>query len=136
MNNNLGIGKRLKKLRLSIKKTLDEESKIFNVSLNTVYRWEHDLCIPRKSVLMKIAAFYNVSYEWILNGNTGENTKEVCAKCKDYIPDNENIEKSTDQIILNMIKKLSVRNKYKIIGYIELMCLENNEYPDSTDGAE
>ena len=121
------IGKRLKKLRLSIKKTLDEESRIFNVSLNTVYRWEHDLCIPRKSVLMKIADYYNVSYEWLLNGDRNEYMIGKRSKYDDFISDNE---KNTEHIILNMIKKLSIRKKYKLIGYIELMCIEEDESPD------
>ena len=117
------VGERLKQLRLSVKKTLEETSKIFEVSLNSVYRWEHDLCIPRKPVLMKIATFYNVPYEWILNGDRNEYAAETNGKFDDYIPD---AERSTEQMILNMIRKLSVSNKYKIIGYIERMCLEED----------
>jgi len=64
----MNIGERINKLRIANKRTLKEESEIFNVSLNTVYRWEHNLCIPRKSALMRIAEFYNVSVEWILHG--------------------------------------------------------------------
>lgn len=130
------IGERLKKLRLSVKKTLDEQSQVFNVALNTVYRWEHNLCIPRKSVLRKIAAYYNVPFEWILNGsasgnryddisaNGSENAEEESSKCDDCIL---NPEKNTDQIILRMLRKLPDKKKYKIIGYIERMCLEGDE---------
>ena len=122
MNNSLG--KRLKKLRLSVKKTLEEEGKIFNVSLNTVYRWEHDLCVPRKSILMKIAVFYNVSYDWLVNGNIPENKGNILSKCDNCIL---NPETSAEQLILTMLKKLPVNDKYKIIGYIERMCEEEKE---------
>ena len=122
------IGKRLKKLRLSIKKTLDEQSKIFNVSLNTVYRWEHDLCGPRKSTLEKIAAFYNIPIEWLING--GESGNIDIASDADTDDNNKcdgcilNPDKNIDQEILMMLKKFSNNNKYKIIGYIERMYLE------------
>ena len=118
------IGERLKRLRLMTKKTLDEESKIFGVSLNSVYRWEHNLCVPRKSITMKIASYYNVPVEWILNGDgilNGKNGEEK-NKCDDCIL---NPERNTEQKILKMIKKLSNNDKYKIIGYIEHMLLEN-----------
>jgi len=115
------IGERLKKLRLSTKKTLNEESKIFNVSLNTVYRWEHDLCIPRKSTLRKFADFYNVPIEWILNGDGNITVDIDNNKCDDCIL---NPDKNIDQKILMMLGKLSNNSKYKIIGYIERMYLE------------
>jgi len=133
-------GTRLKKLRLNARKTLDDQSKLFNVSLNSVYRWEHDLCVPRKSVLRRIANFYNVPFEWILNGegtgvkilasdeengeNTGSENKEEENRCEGCIL---NPERNTEQKILKMIRKLPNNNKYKIIGYIERMCLEGDE---------
>ena len=118
----MSIGERLKKLRVGMKKTLKEESETFGVSLNSVYRWEHDLCIPRHSVVKKIATFYGVSYEWLLTGNE-----------KKEIAESENIvavsEKSIEQKILKMLSKLSENSKYNIIGYIERMYMEekNNE---------
>ena len=113
----MSVGERLKKLRLNTKKTLKEESEIFDISLNSIYRWEHDLCVPRKSVLKKIAEFYGVPFEWLLNGGG----KEENLKCDSCILNPEN---NTEQKILKMIKKLSENNKYKILGYIERMSVE------------
>ncbi|MCL1858841.1 MAG: helix-turn-helix domain-containing protein [Oscillospiraceae bacterium] len=103
------VGERLKKLRLSVKKTLDEESGIFNVSLNTVYRWEHDLCVPRKTALKKIAVFYNTSIEWILNGDINDDIKYK-NKCDTCIL---NPDRNIDREILIMLKKLSDNYKCK-----------------------
>ncbi|MCL2814183.1 MAG: helix-turn-helix transcriptional regulator [Oscillospiraceae bacterium] len=113
----MNTGERLKKLRLSLKKTLKEQSEIFNVSLNSVYRWEHDLCSPRNTVLKKIAAFYGVSYEWLI---TGDEKKENL-KCENCLLATD---KSIEQKILRMIGKLSENSKYNIIGYIERICVE------------
>lgn len=113
----MSTGERLKKLRLSLKKTLKDQSEIFNVSLNSVYRWEHDLCAPRSMVLKKIAAFYGVSYEWLLTGSE----KKENLKCENCILESE---KGIEQKILRMISKLSENSKYNIIGYIERICVE------------
>ena len=122
------IGTRLKKLRLSMKKTLAEESKNFNVCLNTVYRWEHDLCVPKKSTLIKIASYYDVPLEWLLYGNENETNRISMAeednKCDGCIL---NPERNTEQKILKMLRKLSNNSKYKIIGYIERMCIEHDD---------
>jgi transcriptional regulator with XRE-family HTH domain len=113
----MSTGERLKRLRLSLKKTLKEQSEIFNVSLNSVYRWEHDLCAPRSVILKKIAAFYGVSYEWLLTGND----KKETLKCDSCIL---GADKAIEQKIIRMLNKLSENNKYNIIGYIERICVE------------
>ena len=77
----MSIGDKLKKMRFNSKKTLKEISEVFGVSLNTVYRWEHDLCLPQKSTLKKIIKFYDVPYEWLFNANEGLETN----KCDDCI---------------------------------------------------
>lgn len=116
----MNISERLRKLRLKTKKTLKEVSKILNVSLNTVYRWEHDLSIPRKSALRKIAEYYDVPFEWLIHGSAGvENSKY---NIYTLIPDSD-----TEERILKMIKNLPERSKYRILGYIERMCVESDE---------
>jgi len=101
-----------------MKKTLKEESEIFNVSLNTIYRWEHDLSTPRKPVLLKIAAFYDVTLSWLINGDLME---EKSSKCSGAALDSGmNIE----QKIVKMLGNLSDNCKYKVLGYIERMCIE------------
>jgi len=116
----MSIGEKLKKLRQNSKKTLKEASEVFEVSLNSVYRWEHDLCAPKKSVLKKIAEYYDVTYEWLMSVSMAEET----TKCDDCIL---NPERSTEQKILKMLKKLSASSKYKILGYIERMCVETED---------
>ena len=115
----MSVGERLKSLRLNMKRTLQEQSELLNVSLNSVYRWEHDLTIPRKPVLKKIAAYYDVPLEWLIHGSASE---EYDGKCDGCIL---NPDKNTEQKILKMLRKLSESSKYKILGYIERMCVED-----------
>jgi len=115
----MSIGGKLKNLRLKMKKTLKDESEIFDVSINTVYRWEHGLTIPRKSSLKKIAAYYNVSMDWLLDDSGAENTK-----CDGRI-NTEESQNIAEQLLLRMFRKLSDNKKYKILGYIERICVED-----------
>ena len=114
------VGEKLKDLRMKAKKTLKEESEIFNISINTVYRWEHNLTTPRKSILKKIADFYKVSFKWLIY----EGTEEEKNKCKGCTLHPENY---AEQQLLYMFKKLSENNKYKILGYVERIYVENNQ---------
>ena len=119
------IGERLKSLRLNAKKTLQEQSEIFNVALNTVYRWEHNLVMPRKPVLKAIAAYYGVPLDWL---TSGEIDKEPinCKNCINCVNCLLNPENNIERKILNILKKLPDNKKYKILGYIERMCIEEN----------
>ena len=114
----MSIGSKLKKLRLQMKNTLKEQSEIFNVSINSIYRWEHDLAVPRKSALKKMAGFYDVPLEWLLSEiSVQENTKcDVCIL---------NPESNAERLLLKMFRKLSDNLKYKILGYIERVCVED-----------
>ena len=115
----MNMGERLKKLRLNMKKTLKEESEILSVSLNTIYRWEHDLCVPRKSALKKIAEYYGVPFDWLLHGGVEDgNGYADCDVC--ILSAEQNVERE----ILRLLKQLSSNNKYKVLGYIQCMCTE------------
>jgi len=111
----MNLGEKLKNLRLSAKNTLKEQSKTLGVSLNSVYRWEHGLAVPRKSMLKTIADLYNVPLEWLLQEGTGETSFEHAAAC----PVND-----VEPQFLSMFRELSDSNKYKVLGYIEHMCIE------------
>lgn len=113
----MSTGEKLKNLRLKSKKTLKEISKIFNITINTVYRWEHELTIPRKPILKKMANYYQVPYEWLLSNGSEEHSTE-CDGCKLY-------HYSDTQQLLNMFQRLSDYNKYKVLGYIARICLED-----------
>ena len=103
----MSLGATLRTLRLKSKKTLQEQSHIFGVSMNTVYRWEHDLAVPRKTVLKEMAKHYSVSLDWLLSEEASPS-----------------LVSDIEQQLLVMFRKLSDNNKYKVLGYVERMCTE------------
>lgn len=115
----MSVGKRLRTLRQKTKRTLKEQSELFGVSLNSVYRWEHDLALPKKSLLRKIADFYDVPFEWLLHGSVSEEAAEEIINSSD----GNNIEKQ----LLRMFRNMSTNNRYKILGYVERLCIQDME---------
>ena len=102
------LGDKLRNLRLKDKKTLKEQSLLFGVSMNSIYRWEHDLAIPRKPFLKNMADYYCVSLDWIISENTAASlVSDVEVK------------------LLGMFRRLSSGSKYKVLGYVERICLED-----------
>ena len=114
--NNSTIGSRLHGLRRSAKRTLKEECEIFDVSLNSVYRWEHDLSVPKRSLLRRIAEFYGVNYDWLLYG--AENEDKPAAEKRDEA------ENGIERKLLNMLANLSYDSKFRVLGYVERICIE------------
>ena len=114
----MSIGEKLRNMRRKMKRTLKEQSVTFGVSLNTVYRWEHDLAVPKKQMLEKIASYHEVPLEWLLQGSAGK---------EERIYDNSapHVDDSTEQQLLRMYRKLSENNKYKILGYVERVYVED-----------
>ena len=115
----MSIGERLKYLRLGEKKTLRELSEILGVSLNSIYRWEHDMVKPKISTLEKMADLYNVSFNYLLQGDIVEKNNENYIK---HTPDCD-----IEHQILKMFKKLPENKKHKILGYVERIYVENME---------
>ena len=76
--------------------------------MNTVYRWEHDLAVPRKTMLKEMAEHYSVSMEWLLSENASAS-----------------LVSDIEQQLLLMFRKLPENNKYKVMGYVERMCVED-----------
>ena len=113
----MSVGSRLRTLRLKTKRTLKEQSELFGVSLNSVYRWEHNLASPKKSLLRKMADFYDVPYEWLLHGSVVEETLEDVVN----LTESSNAEKQ----LLRMFKNLSSNNRYKVLGYVERICIQD-----------
>lgn len=113
----MSLGEKLRNLRLSEKHTLKEQSEILGVSLNSVYRWEHDLTIPRKSILKAMADLYNVSLEWLLLESLGENVMDRTDEAN-----MNNVEKQ----LVGTFRKLTESNKYKVLGYVEHMSIEDS----------
>ena len=112
----MSIGKKLKNLRSAMRWTLKQKSEVFGVSLNTVYRWEHDLAIPRKSVLERMANYYGVAYEWLANENSSDDKPEQAC--------DRNAETAIEQQLLRMFRQLPVTKKHKVLGYIERIIVE------------
>ena len=115
----MSIGDRLRNLRQKARKSLKTQSETFGVSINTIYRWEHNKATPRAGVLKKMAEHYNVPYEWLKTGIiSAENS-----------PSNNNVENCSlpgdvEKELLSMFAKLSCASKYKVIGYVERVCVE------------
>jgi len=103
----MSLGEKLRNLRLRTKKTLTEQSKILKVSMNSVYRWEHDLAMPRKPTLRKMADYYGVPLDWLMMEGASSS-----------------IVSETEQNLLGMFRKLPDNNRYKILGYVERMYVE------------
>ena len=114
----MGIGKKLKTLRVRTRKTLKEQGAMLGVSLNSIYRWEHDLATPRKSMLRKIADIYEVPLEWLLQESEGE---EAVRHGGDVVY----LEQSTEHQLLRLFRKLSESDQYKALGYIERLHIES-----------
>ncbi|MCL1816264.1 MAG: helix-turn-helix domain-containing protein [Clostridiales bacterium] len=123
------IGDKLRHLRIKTKRTLKEQSEIFGVSLNSVYRWEHDLTAPKKTTLRRISEYYGVPVEWLLMDDADEYSL-------DHLNSGNSInglnntngaanDDSLDQQLLKMFRKLSENKKYKILGYIERIYIED-----------
>ena len=102
------LGEKLRNLRLKDKKTLKEQSLLFGVSMNSIYRWERDIAIPRKPILSNMADYYSVTLDWIISENTAASLiSDVEVK------------------LLGMFRKLSSGSRYKVLGYVERICVED-----------
>ena len=114
----MSTGEKLRDLRKRMRKTLKEQSEVFGVSLHSIYRWEHDLVVPRRKVLEKMAKYYGVPLEWLLH--EGVEHEAGNGESSYY-----QAEDDADQQLLRMYRKLPDSNKYKILGYVERVYLEN-----------
>jgi transcriptional regulator with XRE-family HTH domain len=103
----MSLGDKLRSLRQKGKKTLAEQSAALGVSMNSVYRWEHDLAVPRKQMLKKLADHYDVPLDWLLSESAAAS-----------------LVSDIEQKLLCMFRQLSENCKYKVLGYVERMCVE------------
>ena len=103
----MSLGEKLRNLRLKGKLTLQEQSAILGVSMNSVYRWEHDLATPRKTMLKTMADHYSVPLDWLLSESAAAS-----------------LVSDIEQKLLCMFRKLSDNSRFKVLGYVERMCVE------------
>jgi len=113
----MNIGDKLRSLRLNTKRTLKEQSDILGVSLNSVYRWENNLAVPRKSMLTQIAELHNVPLEWLLHANTTQGYIEYISN--KYINNGMSTENDLEMQLLILFRNLSENNKHKVLGLLE-----------------
>lgn len=105
----MSLGEKLKSLRLKTRRTLDEQSKVLKVSMNSVYRWEHDLAVPRRPVLKMMADYFGVPLDWLMADNS---TTALTSE--------------SEQTLLSMFRKLPDTTRYKVLGYVERVCVEES----------
>ena len=103
----MSLGEKLRNLRLKTKKTLSEQSKVLRVSMNSVYRWEHDLAVPRKPMLRIMADYYGVPLDWLLSESASAS-----------------LVSEVEQNLLGMFRKLPDNSRFKVLGYVERMYVE------------
>ena len=101
------LGEKLRSLRLQTKKTLGQQGKLLKVSMNSVYRWEHSLAIPRKPMLKKMADYYGVPLDWLLS--------ETAAAA---------LVNDIEQNLIGMFRELPEKSRYKALGYVERLHAE------------
>ena len=126
------VGGRLKSLRHGMDMTLKEMSAELGVSLNTVYRWEHDLVTPRKGTLNKLADVYQVPLKWLMFGATVE--EGPVANTPVVLSESPLAEDKFEQNLLRLCRNLSETSKYKILGYAERIWVEDMR-EDGTNAA-
>ena len=103
----MSLGEKLRILRIKSKKTLHDQSAMLGVSMNSVYRWEHDLAVPRHQTLKVLADIYAVPLDWLLTeGSASSLVNDLESK------------------LICMFRKLSDGNRFKVMGYIERICVE------------
>ena len=115
----------MRSLRVNSKRTLEEQSILLGVSLNSVYRWEHELASPKKQLLEKVSEIYGVPFNWLVSKNEAESTCEHESHGGAASQDN-----GIDAQLLKMFNKLHDRDKYKVLGYIERICVEGMDKVD------
>jgi len=63
-----------------------------------------------------MAEYYQVPLEWLIQNGSDDDSLEYTFK--------SDIDNNIMQQLLNMFKRLSDYSKYKVLGYIERLCLE------------
>ena len=109
----MSMGEKLRSMRKKMHMTLKEVSVELGVSLNSVYRWEHDLAVPRKEALRQMAEMYEVPMKWLLYGVTDEDNGGISQSDEKF-----------EQNLLSVCRRLSENCKYKVLGYAERIWVE------------
>lgn len=63
----MSIGKKIKELRLKNEKTQLDLSKILDVTYQTIYKYEKDIAVPPPESLAKLAEYFKVTVDFLLD---------------------------------------------------------------------
>ena len=80
---NINIGQNIKRLRQQKDMTQEQLAQLLCVSSAAVSKWENGLALPDITLLPKLANFFGVSTDELLDLNTSENKEEL----KKYVKD-------------------------------------------------
>ena len=105
----MNVSDKLRWLRYKKRKTLSEQSKALEVSLETLYRWENGITKPNKSIRSKVAAYHDVSVEWLFSQDASTSLAD-----------------EFDKHLLEMFKELPNNSKYKVLGFVDRMLQKAN----------
>lgn len=75
----MSIGKRLVKLRAEKSKTADDVINAIDISRSALSLWENDKRTPSNVYITRLANFYGVTEEYILNGDKSEKISDSIA---------------------------------------------------------
>ena len=101
------LGEKIRTLRIRSNRSLREQGSILRVSINSLYRWEHDMVIPRREMLTRISECYGVSLEWLVSDRS--------------VPSLVN---EAESKLLGLYRTLPTQVRYKVLGYVERVCVE------------
>jgi len=106
----MSLGDKLRILRRKSKKTMSEKGKSLNVTMNTVHRWEIDSAVPRKTMMIKMAGYYDVPVCWLLSETSSSSLAD-----------------EAEQNLLKMFRAMPDNCRYKVIGFVERMYAEASQ---------
>lgn len=76
----MSLGKKIKKLREEKGIRQEDIGKLFNVSKSAVSQWENDIRTPDMDTIVKLAAFFNVTTDYLLGHTVKEAALEYGVK--------------------------------------------------------
>jgi len=114
----MSLGQKIKHLREELNLTQEELGKILNVSKPTISRYEANTNEPNTDTLKKIAQYFNVSIDYLLDNSNKKNPNIEINIQKEYT--------DTDKKILDDISSLDNDLKKEAEKYIELLKLKQS----------